>query len=88
MGYYVNPREMSKEQWLAQNGFAVSLRDLKMTGFENIKSSELPVCLIDNGWMTAAGICYDAAEFEEFSRDDGRPKRWFLVKKTLLAPWL
>ena len=88
MGYYINPSDKSKEQWLVENGFPVSLWDLKTTGFENLKASELPVCLIDNGWMTAAGICYDEAEFNEFSRNDGRPKRWFLVKKNLLTPWL
>lgn len=87
MGYYINPKDMSKEEWLAENGVPVSARDLQVTGFEYLKPAELPVCLVDNGWMTAAGIAYCDEEMQEFLRPDGRPKQWFLVRRARLTDW-
>ena len=87
MGYYINPTDMSKEQWLAGNGFKISGRDIKMNGFENIRSNELPVCLVDNGPFTAAAIAYNQQEFDEFMKPDGRGKTWYLVPRVLLKQW-
>jgi len=38
------------------------------------------VCVVDNGNFAAAGYAYDEGEYEEFTREDGRPKRWFIVE--------
>ena len=38
------------------------------------------VCVVDNGFMAAAGYAYDEGEYEEFNREDGRPKTWFILK--------
>lgn len=38
------------------------------------------VCVVDNGWMAAAGYAYDESEYEQFRREDSRPKRWFILK--------
>lgn len=86
MGYYINPEDMTKEQFLSKHGTRVTAGVL---GDHDFSSDELPVCLVDNGWMTAAGICYDRREIMAFAQpDDKRPKNWFLVKKELLKPWL
>jgi hypothetical protein len=40
------------------------------------------VCVIDNGWMAAAGYVYNEGEFEAFSNpNDPRNKRWFIWDK-------
>lgn len=38
------------------------------------------VCVVDNGWMAAAGYAYDYEEYSEMRGEDGRPKRWFILK--------
>lgn len=46
------------------------------------------VCLVDNGDFTAAGVCWCRREMSAFSVEDGRPKRWFLVKKPDLVEYM
>jgi hypothetical protein len=83
MGYYINPRNCSKEEFLALHG-----EQLPNTPSEwDFSSYLLPVCLADNGPFTAAGICYDARELEDFARPDGRPKLWYAVSKEALKPY-
>jgi hypothetical protein len=75
MGYYVNPSSTSKETWLQENGTKVP----DVLKFDE-KPGYRPVCLVDNGPFTAAGICYDDRELDAFKRpDDWRPKQWFMV---------
>lgn len=79
MGCYVNPTNMSKEDWLRQHGRRVSIDDVE------IAESELPVCLVDNGMFRAAGVAYDERELEAFSvPSDTRPKVWFMVSREAL----
>ena len=83
MGYYINPSNMPKEQWLEENGQNVSpkfAREHKIDG-------RYLVCLVDNGPFTAAGICYDDRERDAFLIPDQRPKTWYLVSKELLQPF-
>lgn len=83
MGYYINPPSMSKEEFLQHHG--TSLSDPASFNFE---SDTLPVCLIDNGWMTAAAVCYDARERDVFLHDrTNRSKMWFTVSRELLKPY-
>lgn len=84
MGYYINPSDQSKEDFLKIHGKPLSSAptDYDFSGLY------LPVCLVDNGWMTAAGIVPHSRELEAFTnRDDNRPKRWFEVLRSDLAPW-
>lgn len=76
MGIYVNPKDGTKEQWLQQNGKPVP-RNLEYTEYAE---GCLPVCLVDNGLFTAAGVCFSAGEFEAFRLpDDYRDKSWYSV---------
>lgn len=84
MGFYINPRDMSKEDWLTLYGSPIqSSIHLTDALFGSWKSPDgdpmLPVCLVDNGAFTAAAVGIDAAEVNEFMRSDGRRKRWFFV---------
>lgn len=80
MGYYVNPRNMSKEEWLAKHGTPC----LRIT-HDEVPKNKMLVALINNGPFTAAGVAYSAREHEEFTRtDDRRPKSYYLVDKDVL----
>ncbi len=80
MGYYINPKGISKEQYLEKHGETMS-----SPSFRALDKTKALVCLVDNGRFTAAGICYSNNEFEAFNEaSDDRPKRWFSVPKQIL----
>ena len=82
MGEYINPRDRSKEQFLLDHG-----RLIDSPG--DVYAGELPVCLVDNGPFTAAGIAYSRGEIEAFdSPSDDRPKSWWAVKIDDLLPFM
>lgn len=85
MGYYINPVSEHKETWLMANGKRIDAHQVQDV-FTDPES--LPVCLVDNGLFTAAGICYDPQEAEVFLRPDGRPKLWYCCKKADLAQFV
>jgi len=86
MGAYVNPQNQSKEDWLMENGYLLIEDQHIQWKWEDFLEGTLPVCLVDNGRFTAAGIAYSKDEYEYFKRDDGRPKKWFIVEVTKLHP--
>jgi hypothetical protein len=90
MGLYINPPDQSKEAFLAQHGEPCSMEHARrFAPLRQFEGDKLPVCLIDNGGFTAAGIAFVLDEFEKFSRgSDRRRKQWFLVRKESLRPYL
>lgn len=83
MGYYINPPDMTKEEWLSQFG-----KPIQTPNDYDFSGPNLPVCLVDNGWMTAAGIVPHKRELEAFTdKNDLRPKKWFDVAKADLKPY-
>ena len=86
MGCYINPLGETKEEWLNNHGLEVTdpAWDLLATNFPGLMSHPegrgMYVCLVDNGPFTAAAICYNEQEFDEFNRDDEpRPRKWYVV---------
>lgn len=79
MGYYVNPKGCRKELWLELNGHRVLGKTTDV--WENaVKQGRLPVVLMDNGFFTAAGVCFSKEEYQEFTNPkDSRPKLVFVV---------
>jgi hypothetical protein len=78
MGCYVNPSNVSKEEFLVLHGVPTN-------GPGPISETHLPVCLVDNGMFTAAGVGFSEAEVEAFNRpDDRREKMWFMVSRANL----
>lgn len=76
MGCYVNPPVTSKEVWLLENGRRVLASECKIT------ETEVPVCLMNNGAFTAAGVAFNRNELNAFNRpEDPRPKVWFMVSR-------
>jgi hypothetical protein len=88
MGFYINPKGQSKEEWLMENGTPVSLNfiiDLEDKDIFDV----VPVCLVDNGPFRAAAIGYCKREIEAFSLpEDHRPKWFFLVSLDRLKPFI
>ncbi len=77
MGFYVNPSNASKEEFLRQKGVAVP-RTFK---WADKPKGSLPVVLVDNGHFTAAAICYSEQEYTGFiAPSDRRPKEVYIVK--------
>ena len=83
MGFYINPVDgTSKEYFLMMYGDPV---DVPLEDFDFAGSDSLPVCWVDNGMFSAAGICYSKRELAAFTAPgDNRSKQWFLVKKVHL----
>lgn len=80
MGYYINPPDMTKEQWLGHHA-----RELRTPAeAQEVGGDEMPVVLMDNGPFTAAGIAYCDNELAAFAEPDGRPKRFFAAPKAKL----
>jgi hypothetical protein len=86
MGYYINPEHGSKEAWLKEHGEEIRYTEF-LTAIETHKD-KLPVCLVSNPAFSAAGIAYDQREVDAFARDDGRPKKWYVVSKKLLVDFI
>jgi hypothetical protein len=76
MGFYVNPCDCSKEEWLIKN----SVKQSKVAPkWSDIDDEHLAVCLVDNLMFTAAGVAYNEYDLECFARDDDRDKIWYIV---------
>lgn len=88
MGYYINPKDCSKELFLKTHGTTISLREAKDTDWWAADCDSLVVCLVDNIEFTAAGICYSKSELGAFTYYDGREKTFFKVPKERLRPFL
>jgi len=78
MGIYVNPPKTKKEDWLMLHGDACKHGEEAIAKADFLVS--FPVCLVDNGRFTAAGVCDTLAEANRFNHvGDTRPKIWFVV---------
>ena len=64
MGFYINPQNRTKETWLEMFGQKVDSPKWPPP------NGTIPVCLIDNGPFTAAGIAYNEKEFDVFLEPD------------------
>ena len=80
MGYYINPTNETKEEWLNNNGLVVTEPEwhLLATNFPGTQHSPegrgVLVYLVDNGPFTAAAICFSEQEFNELRASDPTPE--------------
>lgn len=81
MGSYLNPPDMTKEEWLKKNAKQIAEPPKTLT---ELAEGQALVCWVHNGIFTACAHVYDERELREFSRDDDRrPKAWFTVDSEL-----
>ena len=83
MGYYINPKDMSKEEFLIRKGHILD-------GAPTVHEADgrTAVCLVNNGPFTAAAIVFSPNELKEFTNpQDRRPKLWYMVKNSDLAKY-
>lgn len=88
MGFYINPTDCTKEEFLRANGTRIKQEECQAT---LDTGTHLPVCLIDNGAFTAAGILYNqqALNYWLQPRSDDHRLRWFFsVSRHDLRPYL
>ena len=82
MGYYIDPPDCTKEEFLQKHGRPVAPSTIV---WEKLPIDLRPVCLVDNSCFTAAGIAFSKGELNVFRyARDPRPKKWFLVHTTKL----
>ena len=80
MGAYINPVGQTKEEFLNEKAKEITLNEFRSFDFRD--KNALPVCLINNGPFTAAGIAYNKKEQRAFTHeDDFRPKTYYLADK-------
>ena len=79
MGFYVNPRNESKEDFLVREGVRVP-NNPRIT-WASVPKGYLPVVLLRNSHFTAAGIAFCENELDVFTRpEDNRPRAIFMVQ--------
>ena len=84
MGCYINPPDMTKEQWLEENASELPPPPDSLEKFiDKYESGKQPfyiVCLVDNGYFTAAAVAFDKDELMAFANTtDLRPKKWYVA---------
>lgn len=76
MGYYINPKDETKETWLEREAIPADKVPTNACEIDGLR----PVCLVDNRMFTSAGIAYDDDELRAFlDPADPRDKRWFFA---------
>lgn len=84
MGFYINPKDGSKESWLISHGLPFTPELVRTEEqFNGLAKAGLALlCWVDNGPFTALAIAFNYREFLAF-RDDrsGRPKRFYVASK-------
>lgn len=86
MGFYINPTDMTKEQWFKKHAMAMFPYPVE-TNYRP-DSDSVACVLVDNGMFTALGIAYSEREREDFSMMDGRAKVWGYFPRKLIEPYL
>lgn len=76
MGAYINPKKISKEDWLLEHAEKTD----GPTPWSEIEEGFLPVVLVDNSTFKAAAIGFNKEEYGVFLENDGRPKEYWIAK--------
>ena len=90
MGYYINPTDMTKEEYLEKNGKEISMMEFQGTIYQELRNSgAYGVVLIQNSLFSAAMICYCEKEHKyPFEYPDPRPKRFFILDEKYINQFL
>jgi hypothetical protein len=87
MGYYINPLDMSKEEWLQKNATRIGAK--APISHNNPDTGEVALVWVDNGGFTAVAIAFDDYELAAFNQpSDWRPKQWFWVSRDKIEEFM
>jgi hypothetical protein len=82
MGFYIDTFcNQGKADELVKRHGAIKIATPK--SFNDIPVDKGLICVVENGFFDAAGLCYDESEFKAFVFPDGRRKQWLLMNKGL-----
>jgi len=92
MGKYINPPDMTKEQFLEEHGTVLSQEDFLFNEFDNYeKLGAMVVAWVDNGPFTAAIICFSKREYDYVRStilNEPRLQKIYIVKIEHLKKYL
>jgi hypothetical protein len=96
MGFYINPHEQSKEEWLQEHAWAIADEPFSRHYYKHVNmgakrsgSDLVQVCLVDNGQFTALAIAFCENELLAFNSPlDRRRKLFALVPAEATFPYL
>lgn len=71
MGFYVDPPDATREDFLNAHGIKVSAESFD---WDHMPTGFFPVVLMSNGLFISAGIAHDRQEFKRLARYAWRPK--------------
>lgn len=85
MGYYleVAQNHNKADQLINDHGARRAVASLgSQVSLDDVPEDSHLVCVVQNGFFDAAGVCYDERELEAFtSPSDNRAKDWLYVSK-------
>ncbi len=86
MGFYVNPKDMDKEEWFDKNVQRYSHTPVSQ---HYLKDDDLVCCVwVMNPGFTALAIAYSDDELKAVNIPDGRLNRWGYFPRKLVEPFL
>lgn len=91
MGLYINPPDMTKEQFFDRHIVPYRAGDPDAHVMANPEAPDDPfirVYHIDNIAFTALGICFDQQQYDQLSRHDGRRKKTGWMLNSVVQPYL
>lgn len=86
MGLYLNPANISKEQWLVDNAKPISIHDaLNFFSDPHTNAKHVLLLWVNNGLFTAVAYIHNDRELNAWLRDDsGRPTIFYKAPKEKL----
>ena len=88
MGFYINPPDGNKTEWLRIHGREINADTVEQLPNYDLATDSVMVCLVYNPGFVAAAICNCEEEKRVFAEPDGRAKYWYYVPHKELEPYL
>ena len=88
MGFYIDPKNETKEEYLNREAIPISEDPIHLQNHLSEDKQNVLVCLVENPGFTAAAILYSAAELDAFLYPDGWWKDFYFLPVEKAKDWL